>query len=453
MLAWTTTPWTLPSNLALCVHPAMQYVKLRDKKGGQQYWIARSRVEELYPSKRKGPAQPQSHRLNKDDLEAADEDESKTAAAARPAPAPAAASSAPLPSTEEYEVLEQRSGQELVGLTYQPIFPYFAAQSARGAFRVIPGEFVTEDSGTGIVHCAPGHGEDDYAVCMQAGIVRKGETVTCPVDGSGRFTAEVTDFAGQYVKDADKEIIRALKASGRLVKQSQLDHSYPHCWRSETPLLQLAIPSWFVSVESIKAELLACNAQTYWVPSFVKERRFHNWLRDARDWAISRSRYWGTPLPIWTSDDGAEVLVISSVQQLEQLSGVSGITDLHKDKIDHITIPSQQGKGRLTRVPEVFDCIAAGTPVSLSTGLSVPIETLAGQPRAAADARPRCCRAGPGLCSAVGLSSRRLASVHRADLLRRPHAGLHSRAPHLHSGRRRQSGSPRSRQDAGGSRW
>lgn len=178
----------------------------------------------------------------------------------------------------------------------------------------------------------------------------------CPIDANGRYTAEVPDFVGQYVKDADKGIKKAIKTMGRMIVDSTIQHQYPFCWRSETPLIYRAVPSWFVAVEKIKSKLLDNNKATYWVPAHVREGRFHNWLSDAHDWAVSRNRYWGTPLPIWTSEDGEEIVVVGSVAELEKLSGVSGITDIHRHKIDHITIPSSKGKGVLRRVDEVFDC-------------------------------------------------------------------------------------------------
>ncbi|KHJ85814.1 tRNA ligase class I, partial [Oesophagostomum dentatum] len=167
--------------------------------------------------------------------------------------------------------------------------------------------------------------------------------------------AEVTDFAGLYVKDADKQICKNLKERGLLIKQGEVKHSYPFCWRSDTPLLYKAVPSWFIRVEQIVPNLLANNEQTYWVPSFVKEKRFANWLRDARDWAVSRNRFWGTPINLWVSDDLEEVVCPGSIAELEQLTGTK-ITDLHRESVDHLTIPSKTGRGVLKRVTEVFDC-------------------------------------------------------------------------------------------------
>ena len=203
---------------------------------------------------------------------------------------------------------------------------------------------------------APAFGEEDYKVCLAHGVIKKGESLVCPLDANGRFTNEVKEYEGKFVKDADKEIIKHLKGEGKMVNVGKVTHSYPFCWRSDTPLIYRAVPSTFVNVESMRDRLVANNDKTYWVPSFVQEKRFHNWLASANDWAVSRNRFWGTPIPMWVSDDGEEVVIISSIKELEERTGVSPITDLHRDMIDDLTIPSAKGKGVLRRVDEVFDC-------------------------------------------------------------------------------------------------
>lgn len=307
IIAWTTTPWTLPSNLSVCVHPDLDYVKVKDVSNSHVYIMMESRLSALF----KKP--------------------------------------------QDYEVLDKFKGITLRDKTYVPLFDYYASWKSKGAFRILCDTYVTEESGTGVVHQAPYFGEEDNRICREAGIITKDGEMVCPVDPSGKFVTPVTDFLGQYVKDADKEIIKNMKSRGRLVHSGTTKHSYPFCWRSETPLIYRAVPSWFIRVESLNEELLKCNQLTYWVPEFVKEKRFANWLRDAHDWAVSRNRYWGTPIPIWMSDDQEEMVCIGSIEELEKLSGQK-ITDLHRENVDDITIPSKTGRGPLRRIPEVFDC-------------------------------------------------------------------------------------------------
>jgi isoleucyl-tRNA synthetase len=312
LLAWTTTPWTLPSNLALTVGPDIDYVLLEETRTKE------TQAEKPLP-------EPVRYIL----------------AAARLA--------AYYPDADTYTVLWTKKGAELAGMEYEPLFPYFAAAREQNAFRVYTGGFVSTEDGTGIVHTAPGFGEDDNRVLMGTGVPS-----LCPIDAECKFTAEIPDYAGRFVKDCDKDIIDRLKAEGKLVKRGQILHAYPHCWRCGSPLIYRAVSSWFVNVQKIKQDMLNANQQIYWVPGHIRDGRFGKWLEGARDWAISRNRYWGNPLPIWKCPDCGKTICIGSRAELKERSGVE-LTDLHKQFVDDITIPCECG-GLMRRIPEVLDC-------------------------------------------------------------------------------------------------
>ncbi|HCL29235.1 MAG TPA: isoleucine--tRNA ligase [Candidatus Latescibacteria bacterium] len=303
LLAWTTTPWTLSSNMGLAVGPDVDYVRVTTTEG-EQLILARARLDTMF---------------KKREAEVVDVQD--------------------IPVTD------------LIGLRYKPLFPYFADLADEGAFRVVAADFVSTEDGSGIVHIAPGFGEEDYQLGQ-----REGLPTVCPIDADCRFTDEVTDYAGEFVKDIDTPVIRHLRGTGQLFSEGSIEHSYPFCWRCDSPLIYRTISTWFVRIEGeLKEKMIAANQKIRWVPEGIRDGRFGKGLASAPDWAISRNRYWGTPLPIWRNEETGEAVCVGSRQELCELTGTA-VDDLHKHVIDELEIPAPSGNGTLQRVPEVLDC-------------------------------------------------------------------------------------------------
>ena len=299
LAAWTTTPWTLPSNLAVCVGDEIDYVLVRDESTAKNIYFA----EEL------------------------------------------------LTHYGDFEILERVKGSDLVGLQYEPLFDYFTDQQTEGGFVVVSDDYVTTDGGTGLVHQAPAFGEDDYRVLNENDI----DAFVCPVGLDGRFDESVTDFSGMHVKEADKSIIEFLKQRGSLYRQEVIQHSYPFCPRSDTPLIYVAIPAWYVRTSSIVDKLVSANDQIHWVPEHIKEGRFGNWLKGEVDWGVSRNRVWGTPIPIWINDETGKTICIGSKEELKEYSGVE-VSDFHREHVDPLTFDIEGEPGTYRRIEEVLDC-------------------------------------------------------------------------------------------------
>ncbi len=300
LLAWTTTPWTIPANLAITVGPDIEYGAV--DVDGERYWVATDLIDSVFDE----------------------------------APPPVVTA----------------AGADLIGASYDPPFDQFLDERSNGAFVVISGVDVTTEEGTGLVHSAPAYGEADFEALQAAGIA----AIVDPIDWEARFDGSIREIQDMNVKDADPIIVGLLKERGALVKSERTVHSYPFCYRTDTPLIYKAIPTWFVGVEEFRDRMVELNSQIHWVPEHVGSKRFGNWLEGARDWAISRNRYWGSCIPVWQCADCDHQICVGSREQLRELSGVYP-DDLHKHIVDEITFPCPDcGQGTMVRVPEVLDC-------------------------------------------------------------------------------------------------
>ncbi|HNR26891.1 MAG TPA: class I tRNA ligase family protein, partial [Methanobacteriaceae archaeon] len=299
ILVWTTTPWTLPANMAICVHPDYDYAYV--KVGEETYLLAEAMVDSIF-------------------------------------------------GELEYEIIRVVKGSQIEGLEYQ--HPLSQEIPVQNDFKhvILPGEHVTLTEGTGCVHTAPGHGPDDFEIGKAYGL-----PIFCPVDEAGLFKEEAGKYHGQFVKDADPYIITDLDTHGLLFKEGTIKHRYGFCWRCKTPIIYLATEQWFLKITQIKNQLLSELDKVEWVPSWAGESRFRNWVENARDWTISRQRYWGIPIPIWTCSDCDEITVVGSLEELVQLSQEKLEGDvLHRPYVDQVKIPCHCG-GQMQRTPDVLD--------------------------------------------------------------------------------------------------